>query len=74
MVKDVVKMVPVPNNWTNYFQPPDLAVNKSSKDFLLQETQSWYYKKRVKQMEAGKQSDEIKVDVHISLVKMLHAK
>ena len=25
-------------------------------------------------MEAGKQSDEIKVDVHISLVKMLHAK
>lgn len=47
MVKDVVKMVPVPNNWTNYFQPPDLAVNKSSKDFLLQETQSWYYKKEL---------------------------
>ena len=37
-VKKVVKasngkMVAVPNNWTNYFQPLDLTVNKSSKDF-----------------------------------------
>ena len=44
-VKDVVKesngkMVPAPNNWTNYFQPLDLTVNKSSKDFLRQEAQS----------------------------------
>ena len=28
------KMVSGPNNWTNYFQPLDLSVNKSSKDFL----------------------------------------
>ena len=29
------KMIPVSSNWTNYFQPIDLAVNKSSKDLLL---------------------------------------
>jgi len=78
-VKDVVresngKMVPVPNNWTNYFQPLDLTVNKSSKDFLRQEAQSWYSKEISKQMEAGKRPDEIKVDVRISIMKPLHAK
>ena len=78
-VKDVVKesngkMVPVPNNWTNYFQLLDLAVNKSSKDFLRQEAQSWYSQEIVKQMEAGKRPDEIKVDVRISVMKPLHAK
>ena len=78
-VKDVVKesngkMVPVPNNWTNYFQPLDLTANKSSKDFLRQEAQSWYSQEIVKQMEAGKCPDEIKLDVRISVVKPLPAK
>ena len=78
-VKDGVKesngkMVRVPNNWTNYFQPLDLTVNKSSKDFLRQEAQSWYSQEIGKQMEAGKRPDEIKVDVCISVVKPLHAK
>ena len=78
-VKDVVKesngkMVLVPNNWINYFQPLDLTVNKSSKDFLRQEAQSWYSQEIVKQMEAGKRPGEIKVDVRISVVKPLHAK
>ena len=78
-VKNVVKksngkMVSVPNNWTNYFQPLDLTVNKSSKDFLRKEAQSWYSQKIVKQMEAGKCSDQIKVDVRVSVVKPLHAK
>lgn len=35
------KVVPIPNNNINYFQPPDLIVNKSSKYFFLhQEAQS----------------------------------
>ena len=78
-VKNVVKesngkMVSVPNNWTNYFQPLDLTVNKSSKDFLRKEAQSWYSQEIFKQMEAGKHSDQIKVDVGVSVVKPLHAK
>ena len=76
-VKDLVresngKMVPVPNNWTNYFQPLDLTVNKSCKEFLRQEAQSWYSEEIVKQMQQGKKSHEIKV--RISIVKPLHAK
>ena len=78
-VKDVVKesngkMVPIPTSWTNYFQPLDLTVNKSSKDFLCQEAESWYSQEIVKQMEAGKRPDEIKVDICISVVKPLHTK
>ena len=78
-VKNVVKesngkMFSVPNNWTNYFQPLDLTVNKSSKDFVRKEAQSWYSLEIVKQMEAGKRSDQIKVDVCVSVVKPLHAK
>ena len=68
------KMVSVPNNWTNYFQPLDLTVNKSSIDFLRKEAQSWYSQEIFKQMEAGKRSDQIKVDVRVSVVKPLHAK
>ena len=78
-VKNVVKesngkMVSVPNNWTNYFQPLDLTVNKSSKDLLRKEAQGWYSQEIIKQMEAGKRSDQIKVDVRVSVVKLLHPK
>ena len=53
-VKNVVeeskgKMVSVPNNWTNYFQPLDHTVNNSSKYFLRKEAQSWYSQEIVKQ-------------------------
>ena len=68
------KMVSVPNNWPNYFQPLDRTVNKSSKDFIHEEAQSWYSQEIVKQMEAANGSDQIKVDVRISVVKPLHAK
>lgn len=78
-VKKVVKasngkMVAVPNNWTNYFQPLDLTVNKSSKDFLRDEAQAWYSNEIAKQMSEGKRTDQIKVDVRLSVVKPLHAK
>ena len=42
-IKDFVresneKMVPVPSNWTNYFQPLDITVNKSCKEFATRTT------------------------------------
>ena len=33
------KMVPVPHNMTNYFQPLDLTVNRSCKSFLRDKSQ-----------------------------------
>ena len=72
--KSTGKMVPVPNNWTSYFQPLDISVNKPCKDFMRNEAQSWYAEKIKEQLEAGKQSHEVKVDVRIALIKPLHAK
>ena len=68
------KMFSVPNNWTNYFQRLNLIVNKNSKDFVCKEAQSRYSQEIIKQMEARKPSNQIKVDVRVSVVKPLHAK
>ena len=47
-------MVPLPN-WTNYFQPLDLLVNKSAKVFLGNNAQEWYSERITEQMKSGKQ-------------------
>ena len=62
------KMIPVPNNWTSYFQPLDISVNKPCKDFLRNEAQTWYSAQIVEQIEAGKSSHEVKVDTRISVI------
>ena len=67
-------MVPVPNNWTSYFQPLDVFVNKPCKDFFRNEAQTWYYDQIVEQTKAGKLPHEIKVGTQLSGVKPLHAK
>lgn len=67
-------MVPIPSCWTNYFQPLDLTVNKSSKSHLRNSAQTWYAGQIEKQIEAGKSPHEIKVDIRISLLKPLQAK
>ena len=77
-VKDMVRessgcMVAVPHNWTSYFQPLDISVNKPCKDFLRNEAQTWYSKRIVEQLKTGKSEHEVKVDTKISIVKPLHA-
>ena len=78
-VKEIVrqsngKMVSVPNNWTRNYQPLDLTINKSWKDFLWKEAQKWYSDQISKQMPKWKNSHEIKVDVALSTIKPLLAK
>ena len=48
------KMIPVPNDWTSYFQPRDISVNKPCKDFLRNEAQTWYSNEIVQQIKKGK--------------------
>ena len=65
-VKDAVrksfgKMVPVLDNWTSFFQSLDISVNKPCKDFLRNEAQTWYSRKIMDQLNAGKLSHEVKV-------------
>ena len=68
VIKEVVqaadsKMVPVPNNWTSYFQPLDISVNKEYKDFMRKEAPTWYSGEIEEQLDVGNQSHEIKVEV-----------
>ena len=72
--KSCGKMIPVPNNWTSYFQPLDISVNKPCKDFLRNEAQTWYSNEIVQQIKKGKLPHEVKVGTQLTVVKQLHAK
>ena len=74
VAKSSGKMTPVPNNWTPYFQPLDVSVNKPCKDFLRNEAQTWYSEQIIEQTKAGKLPHQIKVETPLSIVKPLHAK
>lgn len=67
-------MVPVPKNWTSYFQPLDISVNKPCKDFIRNEVETWYSDQIAYQMKTGKLPHEIKVGTQSSVVKPLHTK
>ncbi|MEO0687884.1 MAG: hypothetical protein AAFY76_23225 [Cyanobacteria bacterium J06649_11] len=78
-VKDLVekhhgKMVPVPRNMTNYFQPLDLTVNRSCKSFLRDQAQTWYAEQVQAQIANGIAPENVSVDLKISILKPLHAK
>ena len=68
------KMVPVPHNMTNYFQPLDLNVNRSCKSFLHDKTQTWYAEQVQVQISKGIAPESVSVDLKISILKPLHTK
>ena len=47
------KMMAVPNNMTNWFQPLDLTVNRSCKAHLRKKTHDWFAAKVMEQLEKG---------------------
>ena len=68
------KMVPVPNNMTNHFQPLDLTVNRICKAFLRKQTQEWFFSEVQTQIQNGVKPENVKVDLRISVLKPLQAK
>ena len=64
----------MPANKTEFFQPLNLSVNKSSKLFLSDKYQSWYANQVAAQLWWGVSPHNAKADVRISVVKPLHAK
>ena len=69
-----VEVVSVPANMTHFFQPLDLTVNGEAKQFMKDQFTNWYSAEIQKQMQSGTTTDEIEVDLRLSVLKPLHAR
>ena len=75
LLENNVLSVIVPSNCTDLLQPLDLSVNKPLKDHLRRSFQSWYSEQVVtKQLDKGEESEDVKVDTRLSIVKPLSAR
>ena len=63
----------VPANMTHFFQPLDLTVNRSAKNFMRKQFMTYYASAVREQLQAGKNLEDIEVDFRISHLKPLHA-
>ena len=66
--------VVVPSNCTDRLQPLDLSANKALKDQLRSSFQQWYAQQVSKQLQQGKNLEDVNVDMRLSVVKELQAK
>ena len=66
-------IVIVPHNLTNKFQPLDISVNKSSKNFLCNLYNQWFSGRVAAQLAAGKLPGDVKVSLKMLDLKPLHA-
>ena len=64
----------VPSSCTDLLQPLDLLVNKPLKDHLRRSFQSWYSEQVSKQLEEGKEPEDVKVDTRLTIMKPFGAK
>ncbi|KAK3082872.1 hypothetical protein FSP39_007612 [Pinctada imbricata] len=73
--KNNIAVVYVPANCTDKLQPMDQQVNKSFKDALKLEFQTWYSGQVVNGLKEGKSVDEIikSIDLRASVIKPIHA-
>ena len=78
MVLDLYKesnivVVLVPENMTNHLQPLDLTVNGYVKRFMRAKFNSWYSSQLRRQLDEGKQLQDIDVPLCLSVLKPFHA-
>ena len=74
LIEKYVKIVPVPHNMTNYFQPLDLTGNPSCQLFLHDKAQLQYAELVQPQISKGIAPETISVDLKICIVKPIHTK
>ena len=67
------KLIRVPPNMMNLFQPLDLTVNGSAKAFMKKKFTEWYSSSIAKQLDEGKAVEDIDVELKLSILKPLHA-
>ena len=68
-----VEAVSVPANMTHFFQPLDLTVNGEAKRFMKERFTKWYAEEIQTQMESGVRTEDIMVDLRLTVIKPLHA-
>ena len=71
LAENHIKYVKVPANMANLFQPLDLTINRSAKAFMKKNFTEWYTLEVIKQLDSGKNAEEIEVKLLPS--KPLHA-
>ena len=73
LLRNNILAVIVLSNYTD-LQPLDLLVNKPLKDHLRSNFQAWYSEQVSKQLQDGKEPEDVKVDTQLSIMKPLGAK
>ena len=68
-----IDLVAVPANMTHFFQPLDLTVNGAAKKLARKEFIQYYSSAVQQQLQSGKSTDEIEVDLRLTVIKPLHA-
>ena len=58
---------------THLYQPLDLTVNKSAKDFMKKKFDEWFSRQINIGLENGQELDDIEIDYRLSVLKPLHA-
>ena len=66
-------MVQVPAYMTHFFQPLDLTVNQAAKRHTRKSFVTYYSDCVSKQLEAGRNLEDIKVDLKLTVIQPLHA-
>ena len=66
LAENHMKYMKVPVNMTNLFQPLDLAINRSAKAFMKKKFTEWYSLGNMKQLDRGKNEEEIEVKLLLS--------
>ena len=73
LAENHMKYVKVPANLTNLFQPLDLTINRSAKAFMKKKFTEWYSLEVMKQLDIGKNVEEIEVKLLLSNLISLQA-
>ena len=68
-----IKVVKVPASMTHFFQPLNVTVNGSAKNFVRKTLVTWYAEEIKKQMDAGVPAESTDVKLKLISLKALHA-
>ena len=73
-LKNDCKLVIVPHNLTNKFQPLDISINQKAKKFISHKFNTWYANRVSQQLKKGVAPGDVKVSMKMYDPKPLHAR